>query len=79
MIRQGEIYWLDVGEPRGLEPGYRHPYLVVQNNLFNAGRITTVVVCSLTSNLRRAASPGNVQLRKGEANLSKKSEPRELS
>ena len=73
MIRQGEIYWLDVGRPRGSEPGYRHPDLVGQNNLFNASLINTVVVCSLTSNLRRAASPGNVQLRKGEANLSKKS------
>jgi mRNA interferase MazF len=73
VIRQGEIYWLDVGKPRGSEPGYRHPYLVVQNNLFNASLINTVVVCSLTSNLRRAAAPGNVLLRKGEANLPKKS------
>ncbi|MCI5220999.1 MAG: type II toxin-antitoxin system PemK/MazF family toxin [Candidatus Electrothrix sp. LOE2] len=73
VIRQGEIYWLDVGEPRGSEPGYRHPYLVVQNNIFNASRINTVVVCSLTSNLCRAAAPGNVLLRKGEANLPKKS------
>lgn len=73
MIQQGEIYWLDFGEPGGSEPGYLHPHLVVQNNLFNASLINTVVVCSLTSKLRRAAVPGNVLLLKGEANLPKKS------
>ena len=37
------------------------------------GRIGTVVVCALTSNLRRAQAPGNVTLNKGEANLDKRS------
>jgi len=73
VIEQGEIYWVDLGEPDSSEPGYRHPHVVIQNNLFNASRINTVVVCSLTSNLKRAFSPGNVSLKKGEANLPKKS------
>jgi mRNA interferase MazF len=73
VIRQGEIYWVDLGIPGGSEPGYRHPHLVLQNNLFNASAINTVVVCSLTSNLKRASSPGNVVLKKGEANIPKKS------
>ena len=73
VIEQGEIYWVDLGEPDSSEPGYRHPHVVIQNNLFNASRINTVVVCSLTSNLKRALSPGNVSLKKGEANLPKKS------
>lgn len=73
VIRQGEIYWVDLGEQRGSEPSYRHPHIVVQNNLFNASKINTVVVCALTSNLKRAKSPGNVLLEKGEANLLKKS------
>ena len=71
VIQQGEIYWVDLAEPRGSEPGYRHPHIVIQNNVFNASRINTVVVCSLTSNLNRARAPGNVVLKKGEANLSK--------
>ena len=71
MIRQGEVYWVDLGDPIGSGPGYRHPYLVVQNNLFNQSRINTVVVCALTSNLKRARAPGNVLLRAGEANLAK--------
>lgn len=73
VIKQGEVYWVDLGEPSGSEPGYKHPHVVVQNDVFNASLISTVVVCSLTSNLARASSPGNVLLKKGEANLSKKS------
>jgi len=73
VIKQGEIYWVDLTEPRGSEPGYRHPHIVIQNNLFNASRINTIVVCSLTSKLKRAKAPGNVLLNQGEANLPKKS------
>jgi len=72
-IKQGDIFWVDLGQPSGSEPGYRHPHLVIQNNVFNRSRINTVVVCSLTSNLQRAQSPGNVMLNKGEAGLTKRS------
>ena len=64
VIKQGEIYWVDLGEPSGSEPGYRHPHIVIQNNLFNSSKINTVVMCSLTSNLKRGLSPGNVVLKK---------------
>lgn len=73
VIKQGEIYWVDLGEPSGSEPGYRHPHIVIQNNLFNSSKINTVVMCSLTSNLKRGLSPGNVVLKKGEADLPQKS------
>jgi mRNA interferase MazF len=73
VINQGDIFWVDLDEPSGSEPGYRHPHVVIQNNLFNRSRINTVVVCALTSNLNRAKAPGNVLLNKGEANLPKKS------
>jgi len=62
-----------LGEPHGSEPGYRHPHVVIQNNVFNESRINTVVVCALTSNLKRANAPGNVLLKKGEGNLPKDS------
>jgi mRNA interferase MazF len=73
VIKQGDVYWVDLGDPTGSEPGYRHPHVVIQNNLFNHSRIRTVVVCALTSNLKRAAAPGNVLLESGEANLPKQS------
>jgi mRNA interferase MazF len=62
-----------VVEPLGSEPGYDRAYVIVQNNTFNDSRINTVVVCSLTSNLRRARDPGNILLFPGEADLPEQS------
>ena len=72
-IIQGGVYWSDQEEPEGSEPGYSRPFVVVQNNLFNQSNISTVIVCALTTNLKRAESPGNVLLRAGEGGLSKAS------
>jgi mRNA interferase MazF len=73
VISQGDIFWLDLGEPEGSEPGYRHPFVVIQNDAFNMSKISTVVVCTITSNVKLASAPGNVSLTKGEANLPKSS------
>lgn len=73
VIRQGEIYWLDFGSPSGSGPGFRHPHLVIQNDLFNRSGLATTVVCTITSNQRRAAYPGTAILDAGEANLPKRS------
>jgi mRNA interferase MazF len=69
VIRQGEIYWLYFGAPEGSAPGGRRPALVVQHDRFNRSTISTTVVAAITSNLRLAAMPGNVRLRRGEAGL----------
>lgn len=71
--KQGDIFWIDFGIPKGSGPGYRHPHVVIQNNVFNQSRINTVVVCAITSNMKRAEAPGNVLLTKGEGNLQKDS------
>jgi mRNA interferase MazF len=73
VISQGDVYWVDLGEPVGSAPGFLHPHVVIQNDAFNRSDIRTVVVCALTSNLKRAAAPGNVLLDVGEANLPKQS------
>ena len=73
VIHQGEVYWLDLRSPIGSEPGYRRPCVVIQNDLFNASRIQTVLVCPLTTNLHQAASPGNVLLENDEAGLPRQS------
>ncbi len=73
VIDQGDVFWIDLGDPSGSEPGYRHPHVIIQNTLFNRSRINTVVVCALTFNLTRAKAPGNVLLEEGEANLPKQS------
>jgi len=73
VIVQGDIFWLDTGTPLGSGPGFRRPHVVVQNDIFNASRIRTVVLCAITSNLEQAKAPGNVLLQKGEANLPRSS------
>jgi len=68
-IRQGDVFWAGLGAPFGSEPGFRHPIVVVQNDVYNASAIDTVVGCVLTTNMARAGILGNVRLRKNEANL----------
>ena len=72
-VYQGEVYWLDFGPATGSAPAQRHPCVVVQGDAFNRSRISTTVVCLITSNLFRSRSAGNIALKKGDANLSKDS------
>ncbi len=72
-VYQGELYWLQLAAPGGSEPGYPHPHVVIQDDAINGSRINTVIVCALTSNIKRAAEPGNLLLEAGEANLSRQS------
>lgn len=69
VIRQGGVYWVDLGTPSGSEAGYRRPCVVIQNDVANRSRLRTVILCPVTSNLDRAAAPGNVLLDPGEAQL----------
>ena len=68
-INRGDVFWIAPDDSRGRVPDYSHPHVVVQDDVFNHSRITTVVVCALTSNLHRAKEPGNVLLEVGEGNL----------
>src|SRR5689334_5338436 len=68
VIHQGDVFWLHFRRS-GSEPDGKRPAVVVQHDRFNRSAISTSVVAAITSNLRLAAMPGNVRLRKGEANL----------
>jgi len=72
-LRQGDVYWYDFGQPRGSDPGFRRPAVIVQSDTYNAATIATVVVCAITSNLRLARQPGNVALQAGEGGLPRES------
>ena len=71
--RRGELYWLSPDVAHGPVAPYAHPYVVVQDDVFNLSRLTTVIVCALTSNLHRATEPGNVLLDVGEGGLPRQS------
>jgi mRNA interferase MazF len=62
VISQGDVWWADLVEPVGSQPGFRRPVVVVQSDSFNRSRIATVVCIPLTSNTRLADAPGNVLL-----------------
>jgi mRNA interferase MazF len=72
-IRQGDVFWTNFGPAHGSKTAWARLCVVVQNDLFNHSRINTVVVCALTSNLRRARAPGNVLLEADEGGLVKQS------
>jgi len=73
LIRRGQIWWTDFGEPRGSEPGFLHPALVLQRDEVNASRIATVIVCVLTTNRALAPAPGNTLLPRRRTGLPKDS------
>lgn len=59
MIR-GELWWADLGLPRGSAPALRRPVLIVSADQYNRSELRTVTVVVLTSNVRLTALPGNV-------------------
>jgi len=73
VVQRGEIWWAELGDPRGSEPGYRRPLLIVQADSFNRSRMETIIGVGLTSNLRLVEAPGNVLLPKRSSGLSKDS------
>jgi mRNA interferase MazF len=59
MVR-GELWWADLGLPKGSAPALRRPVLIVSADQYNRSKLRTVTVVVLTSNARLAALPGNV-------------------
>jgi mRNA interferase MazF len=73
VVRRGEIWWVDFGEPVGSAPGYRRPAVVVSSDRFNRSRLQTVIVAAVTSNMRLAAAPGNLALEPTDCGLDRPS------
>ena len=73
VIKRGEIWWAELPEPSGSEPGYKRPLVIVQSNEFNDSNIGTVIAAVITSNIYLASAPGNILLSKKNSKLSKKS------
>jgi mRNA interferase MazF len=69
-VKRGDVYWVTPEDGGG---SVAHPHVVVQEDVFNRSRVQTVIVCALTTNLKRATEPGNVLLDIGEGSLNKQS------
>lgn len=59
-MNRGEIWWADLAEPFGSEPGFHRPVVIIQSDRFNRSQISTVIAAALTRNLRLRHAPGNV-------------------
>ncbi len=73
VISRGDIWWANLPSPKGSEPGYRRPVLVIQDDGFNRSQIQTVIAVILTSNLTLSQAPGNVYLPRNKTSLPKDS------
>jgi mRNA interferase MazF len=73
MVNRGELWWTDLAEPVGSEPGFKRPVLIVQSDSFNKSKISTIIAIAVTSNTRLAKAPGNVALSGIKSGLSKDS------
>jgi mRNA interferase MazF len=72
VIRKGSIYWVDFSPGKGSEPIGRRPGLVIQNDILNDSNLNTVIMLAITTTMKFGELPGNVVLKKGEANVPKK-------
>ena len=71
---KGEIWWANLpDDPYGSEPGKRRPVVIIQNDSFNRSSIRTTICVSVTSNMKLAHFPGNIELEKAISGLDKSS------
>jgi mRNA interferase MazF len=61
-MHRGEVWWADLGLPRGSAPALRRPVLIISGDPYNRSSLRTVTVAILTGNARLTALPGNVAI-----------------
>ncbi len=67
MTNKGDIYWLHPESQHEFASAYPHPHVVIRDNL------GSVVLCAITTNMKKVNLPGNILLEAGEAKLPKQS------
>ena len=59
-MQKSEIWWANLREPIGSEPGYWHPVLIVSSDALNLSRVQTLIVVCLTTNHSRVGEPNQI-------------------
>ena len=67
------MWWAELDEPRGSEPGFRRPVLIIQADSFNRSQLPTVIAVALSTRMELLEAPGNVLLPGKETGLPKDS------
>ncbi len=73
IIEMGDVFWIPLFNEDGVQNPIVHPHVVIQDTVINQSRIETLVVCSISTNMKRASEHGNILLELGEGNLPKHS------
>jgi mRNA interferase MazF len=73
VINRGEIWWANLPEPAGSGPGFRRPVLIIQSDKFNHSKINTVVILTVSTNLKLVNSEGNILITAKQSGLPKDS------
>jgi mRNA interferase MazF len=66
VIKQFDIWLVDLNPQIGKETGKTRPVLIVQTNILNKLKHASTIICPLTTNVKREASILRVHLKKGE-------------
>jgi mRNA interferase MazF len=72
-INRGDIFWIPLFDDYGVQNPIVHPNVVIQDTVINQSRIDVIVVCGISTNMKRAFEPGNILLDPGEGDLPKQS------
>lgn len=62
MIARRELWWADLGLPRGSAPALRRPVVILSADQYNRSRLRTVTVVIVTISTQLARLPGNVTI-----------------
>lgn len=68
-IRRGEVWWANLPDPHGSEPGFRRPVVIIQADSFNRSRLSTVLIVVVSGNLDLRDLRGNVVLTPEDSGL----------
>jgi mRNA interferase MazF len=60
VITRGDLWWADLGLPRGSAPALRRPVVILSADQYNRSRLQTVTIAVVTTSMALAALPGNV-------------------
>jgi len=67
---QGDIYWAKMISDTNNE--IAHPNVIIQNEILANSRLDNVIVCGISTNMKRANEIGNVRLKKRRWELRKR-------
>jgi len=74
VIKQFDIWLVDLNPQIGTETGKTRPVLIVQTDILNRLEHPSTIICPLTTNVKKDAEILRVHLKKGEGGINRDSD-----